>query len=258
MNAPELYLSREGGGRPLLMLHGWAMHGGLFDGLSAVLADAAEVWRVDLPGHGFSRAEHLTQAESLLGALLPEDCVLLGWSLGGQIALRLALAYPERVRALILVGTTPRFVNGGDWTAGVEPAVLQQFAADLERDAAAALQRFLALQVRGLAAVKAPLGQLRADLAARPAARPLALAEGLARLLDTDLRSALGAVRQPALVLHGAADKLTPSAAGRWLAAHLPRARWVEIPHAAHAPFLSHAAETLAAVRGFLAQAEVR
>ena len=255
MSLPELHVARQGSGRPLVMLHGWAMHGGLFRDLADALAKEAEIWRVDLPGHGLSRAGHLAQAEELLDVLLPEDCVLLGWSLGGQIALRLAQALGPRVGALILLSSTPRFVNAPDWMDGVEDAVLEQFGVDLLRDPAATLQRFLALQVRGAADMHPVLARLRAELAARPAARAEALAEGLTRLRESDLRSLVPQVAQPALVLHGAADRLTPVAAGRWLAAHLPHARLEEIEQAAHAPFLSHTAQTLTALRAFLAEA---
>lgn len=255
MSSPELYVTRQGSGRPLVMLHGWAMHGGLFHDLAGALAGQAEVWCVDLPGHGLSRAQHLAQAEALLSVLLPEGCVLLGWSLGGQIALRLAHELGARVRALILLSSTPRFVNAPDWQGGVEGEVLEQFGADLLRDPAATVQRFLALQMRGAVDGRPALARLRAELAARPAARVAALAEGLARLRASDLRSLACGMAQPALVLHGGADRLTPAAAGRWLAACLPQARLVEITQAAHAPFLSHPAQTLAALRTFLAEA---
>ncbi len=255
MSSPELHVTRQGSGRPLVMLHGWAMHGGLFRDIADALAEEAEIWRVDLPGHGLSHVEHLAQAEELLSALLPENCVLLGWSLGGQVALRLAHELGPRVGTLILLSSTPRFVNAPDWADGVEDAVLEQFGADLLRDPVATLQRFLALQVRGAADMRPALTRLRAELTARPAARAEALAEGLARLRDTDLRSLVPQITQPALVLHGAADRLTPVTAARWLAAHLPQARLEEIEQAAHAPFLSHTAQTLAALRAFLAEA---
>lgn len=251
MSLPELHISRQGRGRPLVMLHGWAMHGGVFRDLAAALAEQAEVWCVDLPGHGLSHAEHLAQAEDSLSAILPQGCTLLGWSLGGQIALRLAHAHAQRVSGVIMLSSTPRFVNTPDWQAGLELALLHQFAAELEKDVMATVQRFLALQVRGLADMRMALARLRSELAARPAARPAALAQGLARLRETDLRPLVPWVRQPVLVLHGGADKLTPPAAGRWLAAHLPSARLEEIERAAHAPFLSHPSETLAAVRSF-------
>ena len=255
MSLPELHVTRQGSGRPLVMLHGWAMHGGMFQDLADALAKEAEVWRVDLPGHGLSRAEPLAQAEELVSALLPEGCVLLGWSLGGQIALRLAHALGPRVGALILLSSTPRFVSAPDWQGGMESEVLEQFGADLLRHPTATVQRFLALQVRGLPDMRPALARLRAELAARPAARPGALAEGLARLRETDLRSLVPQVAQPTLVLHGTADRLTPAAAGRWLATHLPHARLAEIGQAAHAPFFSRPAQTLAALRAFLAEA---
>ena len=98
---------------------------------------------------------------------------------------------------------------------------------------------------------KALLQQLRQTLLAAPVPSGDALAGGLAILRDTDLREELRHLTQPALVLHGALDTLTPPAAGAWLAATLPRVRHIELARAAHAPHLSHAEEVAAAVGRF-------
>ena len=81
----------------------------------------------------------------------------------------------ERV---ILVSTTPSFITRGDWTLGIEPGVLEQFAKDLAIDYASTLQRFLALQVRGsIRSNRYPAGAeehdfcSRRDLARRPGSR---------------------------------------------------------------------------------------
>jgi len=57
---------------------------------------------------------------------------------------------------------------------------------------------------------------------------------------------------QPTLVLHGALDTLTPSAAGAWLAEALPHAQHIEFSRAAHAPHLSHGADVAAAIGQFV------
>ena len=98
---------------------------------------------------------------------------------------------------------------------------------------------------------KSLLQQLRQSLLAAPQARTEALAGGLAILHNTDLRAEVSRLAQPALILHGALDTLTPPAAGAWLAEALPAAQHVELARAAHAPHLSHGEEVAAAIRHF-------
>ena len=71
-------------------------------------------------------------------------------------------------------------------------------------------------------------------------------------LVATDLRADVPRIAQPTLVIAGGRDTLTPPAAGRWLAAAIPGARFEEIAGSAHAPFLSHRDEFLAALEAFL------
>jgi pimeloyl-[acyl-carrier protein] methyl ester esterase len=75
---------------------------------------------------------------------------------------------------------------------------------------------------------------------------------GLARLRDSDLRRALPQLSVPALVVSGQRDRVIRPSAGRALASALPRARYVQIAGAAHAPFLSHPVQFLKALTGFL------
>jgi pimeloyl-[acyl-carrier protein] methyl ester esterase len=93
---------------------------------------------------------------------------------------------------------------------------------------------------------------LRAALATHGAAQPEALAQGLERLRQGDLRPALPLVRVPALVVSGGLDRITPAAAGRALAAALPRGRYVEFARATHVPFLSSPARFAQLLREFL------
>lgn len=239
---------------PLALVHGWGMNARVFDALAAALAPDFDVAVFDLPGHGgrapLAANTLATWADDLAARVAP-GTTLLGWSLGGQVALRAALDHPEKIGRLILLAATPRFVADADWPAGMAAPDLEAFGASLLADPQATLLRFLTLQTRGVSGQKALLQQLRDTMFRQPPAHPAALAAGLAMLRDTDLRLAAATLAQPALVLHGALDTLTPAAAGAWLAQNLPRAQHVELDRAAHAPQLSHPDQVADAIRRF-------
>ncbi len=246
--------SRERDKPVLALVHGWGMNARVFDALANLLAADFDVRAFDLPGHGGrdALADNTLQswADDLAGQL-PDNAMLLGWSLGGQVAMRAALDHPHKVARLVLLASTPKFVATETWARGMAMADLADFGAALLADPEATLLRFLSLQTRGMPGQKALLQQLRQTLLAAPVARSEALAGGLAILRDTDLRAELPRLTQPALVLHGALDTLTPPAAGAWLAETLPAAQFVEFDRAAHAPHLSHSEAVAAAIGRF-------
>jgi pimeloyl-[acyl-carrier protein] methyl ester esterase len=238
----------------LVLVHGWGMNARVFDALIDLLAADFEVRALDLPGHGGRDALPENTLQSWaddLAQQLPEGAALLGWSLGGQVAMRAALDHPRKIGRLVLLASTPKFVAAEDWDRGMAAADLADFGAALLTDPQATLLRFLSLQTRGMPGQKALLQQLRQTLLAAPVPSGDALAGGLAMLRDTDLRVDLRLLTQPTLVLHGALDTLTPPTAGAWLAETLPRAQRLELARAAHAPHLSHAEEVAAAIRHF-------
>jgi len=238
----------------LALVHGWGMNARVFDALVDLLVEDFEVRTLDLPGHGgrAARADNTLQGwADDLAQQLPDKVMLLGWSLGGQVAMRAALDHPHKIARLVLLASTPKFVATEDWPRGMAAADLQDFGAALLADPQATLLRFLSLQTRGMGGQKAMLQQLRQTLLAAPAPGRETLAGGLAILRDTDLRAELPRLTQPTLVLHGALDTLTPPAAGAWLAGALPAARHIEFSRAAHAPHLSHGKEVAAAIGCF-------
>jgi pimeloyl-[acyl-carrier protein] methyl ester esterase len=108
-----LYTNIEGQGRPLVLLHGWGMNSHVWQPILPALAQRAQVITIDLPGHGANSHLPLGTLESVVEQLaehIPPDAIIMGWSLGGLIAQALAHALPERVAALILVASTPKFV----------------------------------------------------------------------------------------------------------------------------------------------------
>jgi len=252
----KLNVECRGQGPDLVLLHGWSMHGGMWGPWLDRLASEARLHVVDLPGHGHSpwtaEASELAGLADAVVPLVPRGAAVLGWSLGGMVALEHARRNPRHLRALVLVATTPKFLVGPDWEHGLEPTVLDAFTRGLAADWLRTVQGFLALQARGDEYPAATLRTLRAHVTLRSEPDRRALVAGLDVLRNADLRRCLPQVELPALVIAGAHDCLTPVGAGRQLAAGLPCARLRIIERSGHAPFLSHPDHFLAEVRGFL------
>lgn len=244
---------------PLVMLHGWGLHAGILQPLAQRLAPAGPVACLDLPGHGGRPFEPpftgLDELAATIARDLPPACCLLGWSLGGLVAARLAAAGHPAVRRLVLVSSTPRFVSGDGWAHGLEPALVAEFAAELERDYRGLVLRFLSLQARGDERQGELLRTLRAAVFARGEPDPRALRAGLAILLQADLRAEAGRITVPTQVLAGQHDRLTPASAAAWWAGRIPGASFVEFTGAGHAPFLSHPDVVAGHVAAFLDEA---
>ncbi|MET0204310.1 MAG: pimeloyl-ACP methyl ester esterase BioH [Casimicrobiaceae bacterium] len=252
-----LHVASVGEGPPLVLVHGFAMHGGLFAPIVHALAQRHRVHVVDLPGHGYSVATEgnsiAAVADSVmtsLGSATPATFV--GWSYGGLLAQHIALTRPDAVAALVQVCTSPRFVAGPDWPHAMSAETLTRFGDELRVSYRLTLQRFLTLQVQGSEAGRATLGSLRHALFARNAPSPATLAGALEVLMEADMRGVVAQITAPTLVVTGSNDALTPAAAGAWLARAIPNARHVDIEGAAHAPFLSHRDAFLSNVRAFL------
>lgn len=253
----SLHIETMGQGPDLILLHGWGMHGGVWRGVCVTLAQRFRLHLVDLPGMGHSPAcvpytlPHLAQ---VLAEALPQHAAVCGWSLGGQVAMQLALDFPDRVGRLILVGSTPCFVNTAGWQHGIAAEVFSEFAAQIAADYHPGMGRFLSLQAFGGESSRSQMRELREQFAARPAPSPQVLQQALLILLETDLRERMPHLLLPTLIVHGDRDTLAPVGAAHWMAEQWPQACLNVIPGASHAAFLSHPTAFVEAVMQFLDQ----
>jgi len=253
-----LHVERAGHGPvPLVLIHGWAMHGGMFAPLVEALASRCTMYVVDLPGHGHSRdcglsLEPRACAEAIASEVPP--AVWLGWSLGGLMALTAALDKPQHVLGLAMLCATPKFVRSDDWPQGNDASLVQQLAADLETDYHATLERFMALEAMGSTDPRAELRRLRSEAFARGEPDLRVLQEGIRVLESTDLRDRLPQLTMPSAWIAGRRDRLVHPAAMQW-SADAAKGHFTEIARAGHAPFFGHAEAVAEALDGLLAGA---
>ncbi len=192
------------------------------------------------------------EAAAALLAQAPDRFALLGFSLGGIVALEVATQAPDRVRGLALVDSNAGAVDPADRPARRAAAALG--AVDLERYVGEALwPTYVAPARRDDAALRQAIQAMAGRVGAAAFARQIDTA-----LSRPDSRGRLAALTVPALVLAGTQDALCPPAAQRDMARALPDAELALIPDAGHFALLEQPAAVAAAVAGWLARVDAR
>jgi pimeloyl-[acyl-carrier protein] methyl ester esterase len=221
---------------PKVFLHGWGQSRQIWQKQQDIFPDATFL---NLPGHGGAADAH-DWVTSIAGQLPESPCIIVGWSLGGTVAMKIALKYPEKVAALILVATTPRFCSKEGWEHGCSDELFRTFKSGIETNAAKTMSRFFALMFQGdkiTRQVCNDIARIAVDGDSPPS--EAGLRRGLEQLEKCDLRHQLSRIVQPAVVMHGEGDAVIPVGAGRHLAESLPNSHWHPFSHCGHAPFLS-------------------
>jgi pimeloyl-[acyl-carrier protein] methyl ester esterase len=232
------------------------MHSDVWDEVADKLAAQWRVHLIDLPGHGRSDMvlDHfeLKKLAKLLARSQPRPAVWLGWSLGGLVATQVALHFPELVRALVLVASTPQFVRSDDWPHAMAPEVLAQFAQELEQDYRATVKKFLTLQAMGSERAREEVRDLRARLFRHGEPDLEALRGGLQLLQQENLRPQLSQLRCPVCYLMGSHDTLAPARMLDTLTQQHPQIQHHVIQGAGHSPFISHPDQFIEVLQAFL------
>lgn len=172
-----------------------------------------------------------TDAARELADEIGDATVLAGWSLGGMIALSTAARMPDRVVALVLVGTPARFCSAANYRHGFPLEQLTRLAAQLRAEAETALTGFFLLSATPQTLSHDDL-EVRIGRAMRIGTA--SLLEGLAFLEHADLRPEIAKLACPALVMHGRQDTIVPWRAGKIIADQVPGSQWELVPDAGH------------------------
>lgn len=208
------------------------------------------VYAIDLPGHGKSRGrgeqsiqDYAGKVREWLGATGHRRAVLGGHSMGGAIALSLALDYPDCAAGLALIGSGA--------CLRVNPALLEMLA-DPEKYSQA-----VEAIIRWSFSPQAPtrLVQLAASRMAQTA--PGVLYQDLVACNNFDVSERLAEIHLPTLVICGSADKMTPLRLSSQLTAGIPEAQLETIPEAGHMVMLEQPQAVAAAMAKFLSTSEL-
>ncbi|CAG7857176.1 pimeloyl-[acyl-carrier protein] methyl ester esterase [biofilm metagenome] len=238
-----VYVQTLGAGKPLVLIHGWAMHSGIWGGFANKLAEHYKLILVDLPGHGHSLPISpftlKTIATQLAKSTDYEPCCWLGWSMGAQVVLQMAADFPSRVNKLILLAGTPCFVAIDDWP-GMKESLLNSFADMLAIDSKETLTRFLSLQVKNTDNSKSILTELKSALASAKFPDQETLQGGLEILKTADLRPVMSSLMQPTGAILGKHDTLVSAKTGVAMQQLMPSLQLHLVDRAGHTPFLSH------------------
>ncbi len=238
-----------GAGTPILLVHGWAAHGGFFRDLSARLASSHRVLTLTLRGHpgsgqGKSPLTIETLADDIVHfaeALDLKGAVALGWSMGAMALWTAAPKLGPRLAGLIVEDMAPRLTNDGAWRHGLTgdyaaediAATLREIKADWPSYVARFAPRMFAPGVKE----KSPdlIDWASAEMAN---ANAPAMASLWASMAEQDFRAALTRIAQPMLVISGGDSQVYPDGATAFIAHTAPNATRVVIPGAGHVPHL--------------------
>lgn len=234
----RLYWEMHGRGEPVLLItglgasaYGWHRTvPWLSQHYRVLVMDNRGTGRSDAPDGAYTVAGMAVDAAAVLDAAGDRTAHVIGASLGGMIAQRLALAQPERVRSLVLVCTSP----GGRHAVPPSPAVAAAMA-ERHADPSTAYRRN-AWFLYGEATRAHHPERIEEDLEnrLRLPTTPAGYAGQVAAIRGHDSWDELPALAVPTLVMHGEADALVPAANGVLLAERIPGARLVLVPGGGH------------------------
>ena len=237
--------------KTLSLIHGWGIGSCAWQTLTAQLGTNFKLQIIDLPGYGKNpgRNDDFLETTQNIAKSIPPDSIVCGWSLGGIIAMQLALLAPQRIAGLIVIAASPCFTKRDDWPQAQPPELLSSFAQATSKDPVGTLQRFNVLLNRGDSLARSTTRQLAQAMSTAPCPERETLLRGLSWLRDIDLRPQIEQLNVPALLIHGDMDQLMPLSAAQWLDEKLPASHLEIINGAAHAPFINHP-EQLARIIG--------
>lgn len=219
---------------------------------------------VFLPGFGFSAnlfkplSEHFSGYKILLLELpanndinidtlvdklcpqIPKHAVIIGWSLGGLIALKLAEKYPENCQALIMLASTPKFLASEDWP-GITRTNALQFQNSATENLSLLMQQFIKLVA--YPEKKRAIYDLLKNHSLLGLRDHQLLLNDLTLLMRSDFRTLYQSLTLPILFLLGENDAIVPATTAAALSKITKKTSLIRMINAGHALLLSHPVE---------------
>jgi pimeloyl-ACP methyl ester carboxylesterase len=247
----------------LVVVPGYVTHVELVWGLEPVaqwlerLAGFARVITFDRRGSGLSDPvndaptleQRMDDLRAVMDAAGSDRASIIGISEGVSMSLLFAATYPDRVRSLVSVGGMARSIPDEDYPWGTPPEALLQAGAELVAPhwGTGAMIEVAAPSQADDPEAREAFGRLE-----RASASPGMLGQLALMFVEIDVRHVVPSVHVPTLVIHRRHDRLVNVRHGRWLAEHLPNAKYVELPGDDHAIWFEDPELALGEIEEFL------
>jgi len=250
----SLFYQVTGQGEAVVLIHGGMLDHRAWQPQVDALARRYRVVTYDVAGHGQSPApdrpwRYVDQLLALLGHLGIERATLVGHSLGARIAVDFAIAHPERVERLVLIGPglSGFPFTGRDWSEAAAVQAAARRAGDADRAADYFMRSWVAGPHRTPAQVDPTVWKTLQEIA-----RPNALSTAWGGELEPPAVGRLAEVRAPTLILEGELDCEDIHLIGRLLERRVAGARRVVLPGVAHMPGMEAPLEVNRLILDFL------
>jgi pimeloyl-ACP methyl ester carboxylesterase len=216
----------------------------------ASLAEFAHVIVFDKRGQGLSDPtvsspnleERTNDIEAVMDDAGVDRCILLGVSEGGPMCLHFAYSHPERVQALVLVGTTARWVQSEDYPIGIARSDLENLPRAWGRGT---LRDIFFPSISREEIDDDTYKSFENLISSRNAIDQI-----IEMMIETDVRPLLPEIQVPTLVVHFTGDLAVPIRLGRYLAEHLPNAEFLEVNAVDHVD-IAQSPDAVAHIRDF-------
>jgi pimeloyl-[acyl-carrier protein] methyl ester esterase len=199
-----------------------------------------QIWR--LAGEGCAPRINFedfdAESRKLAEAIVP-GTVLIGWSMGGMMALQLMKVIPEKIRALVLVSTTPKFVKTHDFPHALPEVTLQRME---ER-----------VREQGIFAFHSIIFKRDEVIGLEDVPKEKALLE-LAELGRADMREGLERIKVPTLIIHGDLDRTCLPSAAKYMHEKIARSELAMLEGVGHVPMLEAPEQFHSLLNDFVAQ----
>lgn len=229
---------------PLVLLHGWGMNSSVWKPIIELLSSKFTLHLFDLPGYGMNCEVNATSLDDITASLahkIPSNSIVAGWSLGGLVALHLAMKAENNINGVAIIASSPCFIEKNDWD-GISPNILQEFKNQLARDKKKTVKKFLALQTIGTTSSRKDTIFLQ-NTVLESLPDISVLDSGLDLLMNTDLRNSLLNFKLPIIEIYGELDALIPTKDLKCIDMLGKQGFKSVVPSAGHVPFISHPEE---------------
>lgn len=229
--------------RRLFLLHGWGFDHEVMKEFLSYLGNDFAVTPLTVPGYGATASQNKTRGlAAIVEALfpqIPENSILCGWSLGGILAIKLAEKLQDRICALVLITSTPCFVQKEDWMCGVDKKLIEKMLLRIANGDKERVMKEFSMQVASGDRNTKKIKRYLDNLLVNKLPDNDVLIDGLKILAETDLRIEFKQLTCPAILFLSDHDDLIASTSGDEIKKLNPAICLEYLKDTGHAPFLS-------------------